>query len=96
MRYHYLVTYDISDPRRLRRVARVCSDFGDRVQQSVFACQLASKDLAILQTRLAEVMSAAEDQVIFVRLGRVHANDPGPEIDTLGRKLVLPTRCVVF
>jgi len=96
VRHHYVVTYDISEPRRLRRVARVCSDFGDRVQQSVFACQLAPKDLAILQTRLSEVMSASEDQVMFVRLGRVQPNDTGPEIDTLGRKLILPTRCVVF
>ena len=32
----YIVAYDISDPKRLRRVARVCEDFGYRKQLSVF------------------------------------------------------------
>jgi len=35
-----IVAYDITDPKRLARVARVCEDFGVRVQYSVFECRL--------------------------------------------------------
>lgn len=96
MRSHYVVTYDITDPKRLRRVARICSDFGDRVQFSVFACQLAPRDFAILQVRLGEVIVAGEDQVLFIKLGRVNMKDTGPEINVLGRPLVTAARTVVF
>jgi hypothetical protein len=36
----HLVAYDISDPKRLSRVARVCKDYGIRVEYSVFECDL--------------------------------------------------------
>lgn len=35
-----IVAYDIADPKRLARVAKVCEDFGVRVQYSVFECRL--------------------------------------------------------
>ena len=40
-----LVTYDIADPRRLRRVAKVSEGFGRRVQKSVFECELDERGL---------------------------------------------------
>ena len=36
----YLVAYDIANPKRLRKVATACEDFGSRRQYSVFACRL--------------------------------------------------------
>jgi CRISPR-associated protein Cas2 len=44
----YLVAYDICDSNRLRKVARVCEDFGKRRQYSVFFCRLAAVDLVRL------------------------------------------------
>jgi CRISPR-associated protein Cas2 len=92
MRDHYIVSYDISDPARLRRVHATVRDFGDALQLSVFACQLNAKDLAVLESRLLDVIHTHQDQVLIVKLGRVHedtSNPAGypPRCRTLGRKL---------
>lgn len=52
-----LITYDVSTvekagQRRLRRVAQTCKDFGQRVQKSVFECQVGQKEWATLRHRL--------------------------------------------
>ena len=52
-----VVAYDVSTEskegqRRLRRVARACQDFGQRVQKSVFECVLRERDWALLRARL--------------------------------------------
>ncbi len=39
-RIRYLVSYDICDPKRLRRVAKILEGFGTRLQYSVFECPL--------------------------------------------------------
>lgn len=86
MRHHYLVAYDICDPVRLRRVHRTVRDFGDPLQLSVFGCELSSLDRTVLETRLLEIIDAAVDQVMFVRLGPVARGDRGPPgCHTLGR-----------
>ncbi len=48
-RIRYLVSYDICDPKRLRRVARALEGFGVRLQYSVFECPLDDMRLAMLQ-----------------------------------------------
>jgi len=65
-----LVTYDVSTikpagRRRLRRVARACSDYGTRVQKSVFECQVGQKEWVALRDRLLTECSAAEDSLRF-------------------------------
>ncbi len=69
MRNSYLVCYDISDDKRLRRVFKIMRDWGDHLQYSVFECQLTRADLARLRAQLAEVIHHGEDQVLFVDLG---------------------------
>lgn len=64
----YLVAYDISNPRRLRKVARACEDFGLRRQFSVFFCRLAAADLVRLKSRLYDVIDLDQDQVLFIPL----------------------------
>ena len=97
MRQHYIVSYDICDPTRLRKVHRIVRDFGDALQLSVFACQLGKKDLAVLEARLLEVLNQRQDQVVFTCLGPVRPNDERPpRTRALGRKLELGrTRVVV-
>jgi CRISPR-associated protein Cas2 len=64
----YLVAYDISDPKRLRKVASTCEDFGYRRQFSVFICRLTALDLVRLRSRLYDIIDLDADQVIFVPL----------------------------
>lgn len=69
MRVSYLVCYDISDDKRLRRVFQIMRGFGDHLQYSVFECQLTAMDLARCRAMLAGVIDGDEDQVLFVSLG---------------------------
>jgi CRISPR-associated protein Cas2 len=62
----YLVCYDISDPKRLRAVARICEDFGYRRQLSVFLCRLSATDFVRLRCRLYDAVKLDEDQVLFI------------------------------
>ena len=69
-----LVTYDIATAdaagrRRLRRVARLCKDFGQRVQYSVFECEVDPAQWATLRARLINEMDVETDSLRFYRLG---------------------------
>ena len=69
MRTSYLVSYDISDDKRLRQVFKIMRGYGDHLQYSVFECQLTATDVARCRADLAEIINYAEDQVLFVNLG---------------------------
>jgi CRISPR-associated protein Cas2 len=69
-----LITYDVSTEdlsgrRRLRRVARACLDYGQRVQQSVFECNVDPAQWAILRARLKAEIDPKKDSLRFYRLG---------------------------
>lgn len=69
-----LVTYDVNTEtaagrRRLRRVARACLDFGQRVQYSVFECEVDPAQWAVLRARLIEEIDVTRDSLRFYRLG---------------------------
>ena len=64
----WLVCYDISDPKRLRKVATACEDFGVRRQYSVFLCRVSATDMVRLRSRLYEIINLQEDQVLFIPL----------------------------
>jgi CRISPR-associated protein Cas2 len=64
----WLVAYDISDPKRLRRVATACEDFGRRKQLSVFLCRLSATDFVRLRSRLYDLVNLEQDQVLFIPL----------------------------
>jgi CRISPR-associated protein Cas2 len=64
----YLVAYDIRDPKRLRKVAEVCADFGYRRQYSVFLCRLTAVNQVRMKSRLYEIINLEQDQVLFVPL----------------------------
>lgn len=68
-----LVTYDVSTEtaagrRRLRRVAKICLDYGQRVQKSVFECKIDQAGLETLQRLLLKVICEEEDNLRFYRL----------------------------
>jgi len=69
MRTTYLVCYDITQAKRLRRVFKICKDFGNHLQYSVFECDLNPTEKAGMEQALGEVLKHDEDQVLFVSLG---------------------------
>lgn len=79
----WLVAYDISDPKRLRRVARACEDYGLRKQLSVFLCRLSATEFVKLRTRLHGLIDHAADQVLFIPLCATCVT----AMETLGRAM---------
>lgn len=68
-----VVTYDVATTtkagrRRLRRVAQVCLDFGQRVQYSVFECRVGDNELVQLRQRLLAEIKADEDSLRLYHL----------------------------
>ncbi|HUJ08792.1 MAG TPA: CRISPR-associated endonuclease Cas2 [Verrucomicrobiae bacterium] len=69
MRSTYIVSYDIADDKRLKKVFKAMRDFGDHLQYSVFECQFTPADLARCRHALAEIIHHEQDQVLFILLG---------------------------
>ena len=69
-----LISYDVSTTdqtgrRRLRRVAKACQDHGQRVQFSVFECELDPAQWTKLKARLTDLIDAKTDSLRFYNLG---------------------------
>ena len=82
-----LVTYDVATQdaagrRRLRKIARLCQSYGQRVQYSVFECQLDPAQWALLRAELIDEMDATQDSLRFYRLG----SNWRPRIEHVGVK----------
>jgi CRISPR-associated protein Cas2 len=69
-----LITYDVSvltrqGRRRLRKIAKTCLDYGLRVQNSVFECEVEPADWVALKTTLLDLYDPNEDSLRFYQLG---------------------------
>lgn len=69
-----LITYDVSTQdkagrARLRKVAKECVNYGQRVQNSVFECILDASQLLLLKDRLVSLINEKEDSLRFYYLG---------------------------
>ncbi|MEM1042774.1 MAG: CRISPR-associated endonuclease Cas2 [Bacteroidota bacterium] len=92
-RIDLLVTYDVdtstkAGARRLRRVAKVCESFGQRVQYSVFACSVTRAQLEEMEARLLDEMNLQKDSLHLYTLHggldrsrRSHGVDPYRDFD---------------
>lgn len=72
---HTLITYDVSTVspagrKRLRQIAKVCLDYGQRVQNSVFECKVDPGQFVELKNKLCNLMEPEEDSIRFYNLGR--------------------------
>lgn len=93
-----LVSYDVSTTtpegcRRLRRVAKACLSYGQRVQHSVFECILDPEQWTRLRLRLLDEYNPAEDSLRFYFLGsnwrsRVEHHGAKPSVDMEGPLVV--------
>jgi CRISPR-associated protein Cas2 len=68
-RIRYLLAYDISDPRRLRRVHDVAKTYGYALQYSLFICDLDEMELVRLRQALAAEISHRDDRISIFDLG---------------------------
>lgn len=69
-----LITYDVNTTTskgrgRLRRVAKVCCDYGYRVQNSVFECSLDNAKLVFVRAELLKIIDEKEDNLRIYHLG---------------------------
>lgn len=87
-RRRYLIAYDISDERRLRRICKVMEEYGERLQYSVFLCDLSSMEHVRWRTRIHDEMNLAADSVIEIDLGALGSSAP---IGVHGKARILPT-----
>ena len=82
-----LITYDVNTEnsagkKRLRKIAKLCLDYGQRVQNSVFECVVDSSQCKQLQHRLVETMDKKYDSLRFYYLGNKYQT----KIEHFGRK----------
>lgn len=85
-----LVSYDVSTrecggDRRLRRVARACRDYGQRVQYSVFEIEVDPAQWTMLKQRLTDLIDPAQDSLRFYYLGKHWKT----RVEHIGAKAVL-------
>ncbi|MFT4215789.1 MAG: CRISPR-associated endonuclease Cas2 [Micropruina sp.] len=64
-----MIAYDISDPVRLRRVIKVMESYGERLQYSVFLCDLSDAELVDWLTDISAVVKPTADSVVRIDLG---------------------------
>lgn len=93
-----LVTYDVSTTtptgaKRLRRVARACTDFGQRVQQSVFEIEVDPAQWVALKARLEGIIDPGVDSLRYYYLGanwtrRVEHVGAKPAVDLNGPLII--------
>lgn len=85
-----LITYDVNTQtsagrRRLRRVSRACLDYGQRVQFSVFECEVDPARWAALRQRLIDEIDTATDSLRFYHLGANATH----KVEHIGAKAVI-------
>jgi CRISPR-associated protein Cas2 len=81
-----LITYDVdtiseTGAKRLRKVAKVCQDYGQRVQNSVFECRLTEAQFVLVKNKIENIINMELDNVRFYFLG----NNWNNKIETLGK-----------
>ncbi|MDD5955628.1 MAG: CRISPR-associated endonuclease Cas2 [Lachnospiraceae bacterium] len=74
-----LVTYDVDTEtnqgrKRLRHVAKICTGYGIRVQNSVFECNVDASQLKLLRKELLDEMDKTEDSIRLYNLGNNYHN----------------------
>lgn len=82
-----LITYDVdtiseTGAKRLRKVAKVCQDYGQRVQNSVFECRLTEAQFVIVKNKIENIINKELDNIRFYFLG----NNWPRRIETIGKK----------
>lgn len=89
MRQVFLVTYDIRNDKRLRRVYKKMRGFGQHIQYSVFRCHLTPARKVRMIAELSELLDHKQDQVLIFDLGPEDGLRPDM-IEHLGQSTLAP------
>lgn len=71
----YLVAYDIMDSKRLRRIEKIASAYGNRVQYSLFQCDLQLSKRKELESLLLQNTDKKKDSVFIIDITRLRTID---------------------
>jgi len=82
-----LISYDVnteteSGKKRLRKVAKLCANYGQRVQNSVFECVLDASQACQVKAKLAKLIDPEKDSLRFYNLG----NNYKSKVEHIGAK----------
>jgi CRISPR-associated protein Cas2 len=83
MDHLYIVTYDIRDPKRWKKLIRTMRGFGDWLQLSVFQCRLDKMRILRLEAAIREIVNSKEDHVLILDLGP--ADNVKPRVNSIGK-----------
>jgi CRISPR-associated protein Cas2 len=80
-----LITYDVNTTteageKRLRKIAKLCMNYGQRVQNSVFECLVEPHQMVLLKNMLIDIMDKEKDSLRFYYLG----SNWRPKIEHIG------------
>jgi CRISPR-associated protein Cas2 len=89
----YIVTYDIADDKRWRKVFKLMHGYGHWLQLSVFQCRLTARRRAALARRLEELINNNADHVLILDLGPADKVDP--HVESLGKTFESVKRAAV-
>ena len=83
MDHTYLVCYDISDPKRWRKVYRTMKGHGAWLQLSVFQCRLNRENLLRMTDTLRDLINTSEDHLLIIDIGP--ADSINIKVDSIGK-----------
>lgn len=74
-----VITYDVNTEtpegrKRLRHIAKVCVNYGQRVQNSVFECRFTGGEFTVFRNKLLSLMDQSQDSLRFYHLGNQYQN----------------------
>lgn len=91
-RRRYLLAYDIRDQQRLPKVAKCAEGFGDRIQYSVFICDLSDMEVVMLKAAMTPLIDPTKDSIMIVYLGEPDAH----HFTFLGQRIQLPAQTALI
>ena len=86
-RNRFMVAYDVADPKRLQQTYKLMLGYGDRMQYSVFSCDLSAIEMTRLREDLADLLDYAEDRVLIVDVGPSYGHGSDGRVETIGARL---------
>ena len=84
-KHWHLIAYDVRDPKRLRKVAKILEGYGTRIQYSIFRCRLDREALEKLHWELNQQMKPEDDLLVMPMCascaGKVPRHSTGDQSD---------------
>jgi CRISPR-associated protein Cas2 len=90
----YVVTYDITDDKRWRRLFKLMRGYGEWLQLSVFQCRLSRSRQIELVAQINEILKLADDHLLMLDLGP--AENVRPKVTSIGKAFAAIERAPVI